>query len=258
MKIIVFLAAILDPKWMLSLDPSGALPSRDPQKLALSPFDEAALELALRLREGGNTQAYVLEAYLIGEESSRLARKVAAYKPDRIETVSVGTGGLADRAHVARVLAERVAADGEPADVILIGREFGDCDDGAVPAMLARILGNRYVGLIHSLEVGGQSIQLQRRRDGVVESIQLDRQIVASVTNDKSNRLRHPLMKNAMQARTAEIGHHADPGRASMPVARKVSALRQSRPEGQCRILTGDIAAQTQELAEILRIGAAT
>ena len=253
MRIAVFLAAILDPKWTLSVAEAGKLPARDPQKLAFSPFDEAALELALRLRGALGAESCKLQVTLIGEESEKLARKIAAYKPDHVETVSLGPGGLADRAGLARILAERAAQQGELADLILIGREFGDCDDGAVPAMLAHLAGMTFVGLIHAIAVDGQEIRLQRRRQSVLESIQLDRPVLASVTNDKSNRLRHPLMKNVMQARKAMIEHHPAIAVTAPAIVRKVSSLRQTRPEDQCRYLDGDFPTQARELAEILR-----
>lgn len=245
----VFLAAILDPKWTLSVDEAGNLPARDPQKLAFSPFDEAAMELALRVRDGLGSQLCSLQVCLLGEEAEKLARKVAAYKPDHVATVSAE---LADRTSLARALADWAETQGAPADLILIGREFGDCDDGAVPAMLARLLGHRFVGLIHSIVPSGQDVQLQRRRDGTLESILLDRPIVASVTNDKTNRLRHPLMKNVMQARKAAIAHHASLEQVTSAVVRKIRPLRQARPEGQCRYLEGELPARARELADIL------
>ena len=181
MRVVVFLAAVLDPKWTLSFSESGGLPARDPQKLSLSPFDEAALELALRLREGKGGGCCSLHVCLLGQESERLARKVAAYKPDTIKTVSLPPEGLAERRNLSAALAECAGRQDGPADVVLIGREFGDCDDGAVPAMLARLMGVGYVGLIHAIELDGPDVRFQRRRDGTLESILCAPPMLASV-----------------------------------------------------------------------------
>ena len=192
------------------------------------------------------------------DRAVELARKVAAYKPDTIETIRVPANSLADRRSLSGMLVGRVGRLDVPPDVVLIGREFGDCDDGAIPPMLARLMGIGFVGLIHAIEVNGPDIRLQRRCDGVLESILHDRPMLASVTNDKSNRLRHPLMKNAMQARSAVIGQCVGEWSDSGTALWTASPLREVRLEGKCHILTGDLRVQTKKLAGLLREGIAT
>src|SRR5688572_25062594 len=84
MNIAVILAGVADPKWPLEIPAPGA-PRIDDGAVprVLSPFDEAALELALRLRDT-QPRARITAVLLTPVENDQLLRAVAAYRPDHL------------------------------------------------------------------------------------------------------------------------------------------------------------------------------
>ncbi|WP_052757353.1 electron transfer flavoprotein subunit beta/FixA family protein [Sphingobium chungbukense] len=247
MRIVVLIAGVLDPKWPVVPVPGG-LPARSGDRLLLSPFDEAALELALKIRDARADIA--LSAVVAGgPEAERLARTVCALHVADVSTLALATPW--DQAAVARTLA--LAASG--ADLILIGREFGDCDDGLIPPMLAAILGLPFFGRAQVVE-SNPALRLMREAGSHEEWVAVDRPIVASVTNDRRTRLRKPLMKNVMMARQAPIVH-----RNPVPVAATglqlagSAGLAGARSFTDCRMIDGDVGEQARALAAMLRDG---
>ena len=90
-------------------------------------------------------------------------------------------------------------------DLILIGREFGDHDVGVIAACLAAELDRPFFALVQAVRWDGDRLELLREQGVVEETVGVEEQLVASVTNDRRNRLRHPLMKNVMEAKRAVI-----------------------------------------------------
>ncbi|MEH6755938.1 MAG: hypothetical protein V7676_00330 [Parasphingorhabdus sp.] len=244
MKITVLLAGVLDPKWPVAPDGDG-LPVRPAAQLALSPFDEAALEIALKIRDKAlDTEIRVIVGG--GEEAIKIARTVCALNVPDVLTVDHST--LWDQAAVARELAQCSLGS----DLVLIGREYGDCDDGLVPSMLARLLGYDYFGRVQVLDAG-EPPKLLRENGAFVERLVLDRPVVASVTNDRRSRLRKPLMKNVMMARQAQVG--AVDAVAAQGDALKLAGVSQvagSRSAVECTIIEGTLEQQAELLAALL------
>lgn len=138
----------------------------------------------------------------------------------------------------------------------MIGREFGDCDDGALPPYLAEALNWRFVGLAQEIARDNGALKFRRGRGDVDEWLRLPVPVVASVTNDKSNRLRRPLLKNVMAAKRETFSVIAPPQPDAAPrLAPSALKLQEStrRLGASCRMLTGSVASQVAELATYLK-----
>ncbi|KUR76775.1 hypothetical protein [Novosphingobium sp. Fuku2-ISO-50] len=244
MNILVLIAGVLDPKWPVAPFGDG-LPERAADRLILSPFDEAALEIALRIRDAHSATA-IRAIVAGGEEAIRLARAVAALNIADVATVALAAPW--DQAATAREL----AAVCDDADLVLMGREFGDCDDGLVPPMLAGLLGKPFFGRVQVVETTG-AIRLMREAAICEEWLTVAQPVVASVTNDRRTRLRKPLMKNVMMARQAQIGtltHCAAPkGGADLA---GVSAHAGARAMVDCAMIGGSPEDQASAIAALL------
>jgi electron transfer flavoprotein beta subunit len=242
-KVAVLLAGIADPKW--PLDPAGA------HARILSPFDESALEVALKLRDAHpDTHLTVLLAGNASDEA--LARSVAAHRIDRLLRVEVPEAQAWDIA-VQATAWKHLLADVH-ADLVLIGREFGDRDDGALPAALAEALGWKFVGLAQEARRVDGVVELLRERGAAEERLARVPPLVASITNDRRNRLRHPLMKNVMAAKRAAIEAVTAPAAPAVRVtlAESHAPVAPARAAA-CRMLQGSIEEQAAELARVLR-----
>lgn len=244
MNIVVLLAGVLDPKWPVAPEGQG-LPARPADRLILSPFDEAALELALKIRDA-RPEAVIRACVMGGEDAVKLARGVAAFNIADVSAVQIAD--MWNQSAVAPGLAGACTG----ADLVLIGREFGDSDDGLVPPLLAGLLGLPFLARAQALE-SGASLQLLRETGAFEERVCLDRPLVASVTNDRRTRLRKPLMKNVMMARQFAVPvMDAQPAPVAEVELVGAQELAGTRVPVSCRILTGTPAQQADELAQLL------
>lgn len=244
MKITVLIAGVHDPKWPIAPE-DAANGDGASDKRILSPFDEAALEMALRLRDADPEVA--VSVRISGAESAvRLARGVAAFNITDIATVLLENAW--DQGALARSL-EPLCKD---AELVLIGREFGDFDDGLVPPMLAAQLGFQFFGGAQVLDLTN-GVAFVRESATHEETFRADKPTVVSVTNDRRTRLRKPLMKNVIIARQAAFDaitaiHNPSPEL----LLSIVSEGKDGRKLSNCRILDGAVVDQAEALAELL------
>ena len=112
MNILVLLAGVIDPKWSLVplADHDRRLDfDRASYPRKLSPFDEAALEVALKLRDADSARR-VTGILVGGEKSAPLMQEVRAYRLDETHLLDLDWSALWDVAASAGVLAETVGA----------------------------------------------------------------------------------------------------------------------------------------------------
>lgn len=253
MNLVVFLAGIADTKWPLSKFLVEPLAMRSANRLALSPFDEAALEVALKIREG-NAATKITVAMTGGPESDALLRKVAAFKVDRLLRLEASTLAPFDAQALAPRLKTALQEFAPSPGLILIGREFGDYDNGVLPPCLAAALGVPFFGLAQHAVWEGKELKFFREQGAIEESLALAGPMVVSVTNDRRNRLRHPLMKNVMETKRMTF-NEVTPGRnGELRVSLvAVGEMPQRSRAGDCHILSGAMESQIAELADILK-----
>lgn len=244
MNIVVLIAGVLDPKWPIALTPDG-LPARQVDRVIMSPFDEAALEIALKIRDA--LPATSVRAFVTGGEAgAKLARAVAAFNIADVATMQLEKPW--DQGSVASGLMQVCGQ----ADLVLLGREFGDCDDGLVPPLLAGLLGTQFFGRAQIVETNDE-VRLMRESGSFEEWLGVAGRLVASVTNDRRNRLRKPLMKNVMLARQASIG--LAEVRAALSSGLEIeefAELAGTRAAIACTMIEGSPEEQARSLASML------
>lgn len=247
MKLLVLVAGVLDPKWPVVPD-AGGLPLRNADRLMMSPFDEAALEIALKLRDADPSGISISAIIAGGVEAEKLARSVAAFNIADITCCALDAAW--DQGAAARALARGLDRD---ADLILIGREFGDCDDGVVPAALAGLLDRPIFSHVQSVATRDGKVRLMREVAGCEEWLSVTRPLLASITNDRRSRLRKPLIKNVMMARQARISRRDFAGSATSGASLgNVAALVSDRVSVGCEMIAGAPADQAKALAALL------
>lgn len=244
MNIVVLIAGVLDPKWPITLT-GDSLPARLGDRVIMSPFDEAALEIALRIRDAH--PATVVRAFVAGAEAgAKLARAVAAFNVAEVATIQLDTPW--DQGSVASGLMQVCGQ----ADLVLLGREFGDCDDGLVPPLLAALVGAEFFGRAQIVE-SKDEVRLMRESGSFEEWLGVAGRLVASVTNDRRNRLRKPLMKNVMLARQVSIGLAEVRATASSGLEiEEVAELAGTRATTACAMIGGSPEEQARTLASML------
>jgi electron transfer flavoprotein beta subunit len=225
-----------------SLDPAGV-------KMIASPYDEYALEEALKLKQAaGSGEVVVLCAG--AEAAGTVLREGLAKGADRailVKDLPERADGLA-RASVLAAVARR-----EGPDLILLGKYGVGTDEGQTGPMLAELLDLPHAGAVVALTVADGKLTARREVEGLVEV--LEGTLPAVVTCDKGlNTPRYANIKGIMAAKKKPIETLtvADLG---VPLQDRVvwDALELPPPRQAGKILQGDPADTARELARLLR-----
>jgi electron transfer flavoprotein beta subunit len=253
MNVLILAAGVADPKWPLPAQPDASALAQHAQRCTIpSPFDEAALEVALKLRDAD--PAVRVHTLVAGPES--LARKLAELRLDSVQRIDAGAVASWDSVALSDALAKAAAPLASESDLVLMGREFGDFDDGAVPPLVARALQLPHLSLALGASRQDGALWATRQRGGRIERVRLPGRALLSVTNDVQNRLRHPLLKNVMAARKLRIESiAAGPSQGTVQLA-GMALAQPPRRAAACRMLTGSVDEQCEALAELLQEGA--
>lgn len=255
MHVAVCISSILDPELpvgRLQVLDDGVSVREDGVPHFMSPFDEAALEVALKLCEGDPDTR--LSVVAVGDpQADEVLRRALGLKAHEAVRVEAEAADMRDLALIASKLRAGLAALEPKLDLILIGRQYGDWDDGTVPPLLAESLGDPFLGLVHGIEVQDETVVAVRERADGIEKVALPKPSVVSVTNHTSNRIRMPLVKNVIQARRRELRLVTDGG-SSLQQARGARAMSLEKVErrSEGRVLDGGTAEQAGTLAAIL------
>lgn len=251
MKILVLLAGVADIRFPLhpvTLGSEALIQEQGTPRRILGPFDEAALEVALKLRDA-RPDTLIDVLLLEGPNSEHLLRTVAAFRPDSLQALDLQASQLWDSRQSARQIADIINRDFPRHELVLVGREVGDVDEGSLAVLLARRLERPQLAMTQFGQWQGEQLFLMREYGTREEWLQVDQPLLASVTNDKRNKLRHPIMKNVMQAKRMTF-----PRLAVAPCGVSGVVLSNLEPApviprgGQCELLSGDVGEQARTL----------
>lgn len=245
MNVAVLIAGIADPKW-----PLGAAQPR-----IAGPFDESALEVALKLRDADPaTTISLLVATPAGSKDDALARTAAAHRADHLFRVEIPLGIEWDARAQAALWKAALSQLAAAPDLVVMAREFGDRDDGTLPPCLAESLGGSFTALVQQIRAAAGGFEMMRERGSREERIECAAPALASITNNRQNKLRHPLIKNVMAAKKASIAmlEVEAPAAAHVRLETLAAAALPARA-GKCRMLEGPVQARVDALADYLR-----
>lgn len=195
MKIIVAVKQVVDPNIKVRLKSDQKSVDTESVKLSINPFDEIAVEEAIRLKEKGVVTEVI--AVTIGTKKSEdVLRTSLAMGADR--AILVESGEVLDSLAVAKVLAK--IGKKENPELYILGKQSIDCDANQTPQMLAGILNCSQGTYINDISISGKSVQITREIDGGVETLKLTLPAVLS-SDLRLNEPRFIKLPNIMQAR---------------------------------------------------------
>jgi electron transfer flavoprotein beta subunit len=227
-------------------------------QLVMSPFDEQAVEAALRMREDiGQAK---ITAVSVGPASARdVLKHTLAMGAD--EAVLVRDDALDEAtSEVAALALARAIRSLGTADLVLTGRQAADWDAGIVGCGIAELLGLPVVTFVRKLDVNGRAVRLERVLADGVETIEADLPVVVTISNELGA-ARKPTLRETMRAarKPLTVKTAADIGLTPLDIEQVSARRRRERlfvplKSGQCEIITGgDEVAQALQLAERLR-----
>jgi electron transfer flavoprotein beta subunit len=219
----------------------------------VSPYDEFAVEEALRIKEKRG-QGEVVAVSLGPDRVKEALRSCLAMGCDRGIHLNDPAWAEADTLTTARALAAVIKQ--EAPDLVLTGRQAIDDDMGAVTAQLAEVLGwpSAYWIMEETIDADGKNVRAARQVEGGLEIFDVPLPAVLAAQKGL-NEPRYPTLKGIMGAKKKEIKDvkAADLGVASQPselTTVKLEALP-ARPPG--RIIQGDVQTAVKELVRSLR-----
>jgi electron transfer flavoprotein beta subunit len=197
-------------------------------KMSMNPFDEIAVEEAVRLKEKGKATEVVIVS--IGPlQASETIRTALAMGADR--GILVKVDGPVEPLAVAKIL--KAIVDAEKPDFVITGKQAIDDDANQVGQMLAALLGWPQGTFAHSLELGPQegetrTAKITREIDGGLQTVEV--KLPAVMTTDlRLNEPRYASLPNIMKAKKKPIDEKS-PADLGVDVTPRLKVLKVSEP----------------------------
>lgn len=195
MKILVPIKRVIDPYVKIRVRSDGSSVETEQVKMAINPFDEIAVEEALRLREKGLVSEVVVVS--VGPTTfQETLRHALALGADRAILVQVEDPLCS--LDIAKIL-KQIATD-ESVQLVLMGKQSIDGDNNQTPQMLAALLEWPQATYASKLELNEQSLTVTREVDAGLETLQVTLPAVVS-TDLRLNTPRYATLPNIMQAK---------------------------------------------------------
>ncbi|MBT8342749.1 MAG: electron transfer flavoprotein subunit beta/FixA family protein [Desulfatitalea sp.] len=205
MKVLVTAKRVTDPDMKIKVKADGSGIELSGMSYKINPFDEIAIEEAIRIKEQSGGE--VIVASIGGDEAQTEIRTGLAMGADR--GILVKTDGDVDSDAVARVLVKLV--EKERPDLVIMGKQAVDLDDNQVPQLLAGYLGWGQACFASKLQINGNTATVAREVDGGIETLEIDLPGIISA-DLRLNEPRYPTLPGIMKAKKKPLDtiHPAD------------------------------------------------
>jgi electron transfer flavoprotein beta subunit len=226
MKILVPVKRVVDFNVKIRVKPDGSGVELANVKMSINPFDEIAVEEALRQKEAGKANEVV--AVSIGpEQATDAIRTALAMGADR--GILVKTEGGIEPLAVAKIL-KAIVVEEQPGLVIL-GKQAIDDDSNQTGQMLAALLGWSQGTFASKLVIDGDNVVVTREVDGGLQTVKLN--APAIVTTDlRLNEPRYASLPNIMKAKKKPIAVKT-PADYGVDVNQRLKIVNTAEPPGR-------------------------
>jgi electron transfer flavoprotein beta subunit len=223
MKILVPVKRVVDYNVKIKVKSDNSGVDLENTKMSMNPFDEIAVEEAVRLKEKKICDEII--AVSIGsaksEETLRTALAVGADKGILIETEEE-----VQPLEVAKILKEIIKKNNP--DLVLMGKQAIDDDSNQTGQMLAALVGWPQGTFTSKLEINGKKINVTREIDGGLETLGME--LPAIVTTDlRLNEPRYASLPNIMKAKQKPI-EKITPGDLNIEIKQRLKTLKVTEP----------------------------
>jgi electron transfer flavoprotein beta subunit len=228
MKILVPVKRVVDYNVKIRVKQDGSGVELANVKMSMNPFDEIAVEEAIRLKEKGVATEII--AVSIGPaKAQETIRTALAMGADRGILVEVPDGETVEPLAVAKLL--KAITTAEQPKLVLLGKQAIDDDCNQTGQMLAALLGWPQATFASKVAIEGDAAVVTREVDGGLETLKLT--LPAVVTADlRLNEPRYASLPNIMKAKKKplDVKKPADLG---VDIARRLKVLKTTEPKGR-------------------------
>jgi electron transfer flavoprotein beta subunit len=223
MKILVPVKRVIDynVKPRVKMDGTGV--DLTNVKMSMNPFDEIAVEEAIRLKEKGAASEIVVVS--VGPQKAQdTLRTALAMGADR--AVLIQTDAEVEPLAIAKLL--KAVMDEEQPGIVLLGKQAIDDDSNQTGQMLAALSGRPQGTFASKVEVKGDSVEVTREVDGGLETVSL--KLPAIVTTDlRLNEPRYASLPNIMKAKTKPMANKT-PADYGVDITPRLTTLKVEEP----------------------------
>jgi electron transfer flavoprotein beta subunit len=199
MKILVPVKRAIDKDVKIRVKPDGSGVELGNVKMSMNPFDEIAVEEAIRLKEAGKATEIVC-ASIGAAQSAETIRTALAMGADR--GILVKAEGAVEPLAIAKIL--KAIAEAEKPGLIIMGKQAIDDDCNQTGQMLAALLGWPQGTFASKVTLDGDAVTVTREVDGGLQTVKL--KTPAIVTTDlRLNEPRYASLPNIMKAKKKPI-----------------------------------------------------
>jgi electron transfer flavoprotein beta subunit len=225
MKILVAVKRVVDYAVKIRVKADGSGIELANVKMSMNPFDEIAVEEAVRLKEKG-TATEVVVVSIGSAKAQETLRTALAIGADRAILVETAEGAIIEPLAVAKILKSVIAA--EQPQMVIMGKQAIDDDCNQTGQMLAALLGWPQGTFASKIEPAGDSVSVTREVDGGLETLKL--RLPAIVTTDlRLNEPRYPTLPNIMKAKKKPL-ETKKPEDFGVDIAPRLQVLKTTEP----------------------------
>ena len=230
MKVLVPVKRVIDYNVKVRVKADGTGVDLANVKMSMNPFDEIAVEQAIRLREAGVATEVIVVSIGVKQcqETLRTALAMGADRAILIEAVTdvhVDVEPLA----VAKLLAAVVREEGP--GIVLCGKQAIDNDMNATGQMLSALLGWSQATFVSELAVEGDHAVVTREVDGGLQTIRVKMPTIVTV-DLRLNEPRYASLPNIMKAKAKPMAMKT-PGDYGVDVAPRLTVVKTVEPAGR-------------------------
>jgi electron transfer flavoprotein beta subunit len=253
MDILVFVKRVPDTESKIRIDTATNSIVEEGLNFVISPYDEYALEEALRIKaaKGGRVVAVTAGR----DESLVILRKCLAMGADEAVLIKDPLPETYDGLRTARMIARFVQARFPGAKLLLFGKQSVGADNSQVPSMVAELLGIGQANVVVKLEVEESTATACREIEGAQEKVSLTLPAVVSAQKGL-NEPRYETLKGIMMAKKKEIPMVTieELGLKPEEIAPRVAVVKMDLPPVRKagRVVTGEAAETARRIVEYL------
>jgi electron transfer flavoprotein beta subunit len=242
MKILVPVKRVIDYNVKPRVKADGTGVDLANVKMSMNPFDEIAVEEAIRLKEKGAATEIV--AVSVGPaKAQETLRTALAMGADR--AILIETEEEVEPLAVAKIL--KAIADEEQPGLVILGKQSISDDSNQTGQMLAALMGRPQGTFANTVAVEGDSVVVKREVDGGLQTVKLA--LPAIVTTDlRLNEPRYASLPNIMKAKKKEIAEKS-PADYGVDITPRLTVVKVTEPAARSGgIKVEDVAALVAKL----------
>jgi electron transfer flavoprotein beta subunit len=226
MKILVPVKRVVDYNVKIRVKADGSGVDLANVKMSMNPFDEIAIEEAIRLKEAGKADEII--AVSIGpQQAQETIRTALAMGADR--GILVKTDDMVEPLAIAKIL--KAIAEAEGIQLVICGKQAIDDDANQTGQMLSALLGWSQGTFASKISPEGGTISVTREVDGGLQTVELKMPTVVT-TDLRLNQPRYASLPNIMKAKKKPLDEKT-PEDYGVSIAQRLKVLKTIEPGGR-------------------------